>query len=90
MKQLDIVVVVVPEEIDWGLWSASSSLEEKTSFRRGVRLSKEHAFHSRRTISHLSNGFPFRFIASAMFVQLINSRCLALNTSAPPPPPFTE
>ena len=28
----------VPEDIDCGLLSVSSSLEEKTSFRRGVRL----------------------------------------------------
>jgi hypothetical protein len=29
---------ILPEDIDFGLLSISSSLEEKTSLRRGVRL----------------------------------------------------
>lgn len=32
----------VPADIDCGLSSVSSSLEEKTSLRRGVRLKKEN------------------------------------------------
>jgi hypothetical protein len=35
---MDMVEEFVPEDVDCGLSSASSSLEENTSLRRGVRL----------------------------------------------------
>ena len=64
MKENIPLVAFLPEDIDWGLLSVSSSLDEKTSLRRGVRLERETKktnssimFNELENRSILPNGF---------------------------------
>jgi len=51
MRKNHLSFRLLPEDIDCGLLSVSSSLDEKTSLRRGVRLEKRTKIHSSCSIN---------------------------------------